>query len=149
MYYPGVARATPPRDPHVQLDEDSTFLIPQELVEKAREISSTTTVAWCVWWRSDRASPSGYRERGGGGGRRRLGWGVVRLGHLWGGPWVPHPLPYPSLYRGPRGGCAPHLLGPAARGRDLPPKQPLGFRPAPLLEAWPEWAIEVVVRLAH
>ena len=34
MYYPSVARATPPRDPHVQLDEDSTFLIPQELVER-------------------------------------------------------------------------------------------------------------------
>jgi hypothetical protein len=34
MYYPSVARATPPRDPHVQLDEDSTLLIPQELVKR-------------------------------------------------------------------------------------------------------------------
>ena len=34
MYYPSAAQATPPRDPHVQLDEDSTILIPQEVVER-------------------------------------------------------------------------------------------------------------------
>ena len=40
MYYPirdpirCVARATAPRYPHVQLDEDSAFLIPQEVVER-------------------------------------------------------------------------------------------------------------------
>ena len=36
MYYPirSAARAAPPRYPHVQLDEDSTIMILQEVVER-------------------------------------------------------------------------------------------------------------------
>ena len=56
---------------HVQLDEDSTLLIPQEVVERL-EINSTATVAWCVWWRSDKVSPSDYQERAGGGGPAKV-----------------------------------------------------------------------------
>ena len=71
------------------------FLIPQEVVERL-EINNTMTVAWCVWWRSDRASPSSCR-----GERRRRGAARERRGpaarHLGEEPKGAAPLPLPLL----------------------------------------------------
>ena len=87
MYYPSVARATPPRDPHVQLDEDSTLLIPQELVERLAR--SAARRQWRGVYGGDltglRQAVSG-REEEEEEEVVRLGFEGVRLGHLWGGP---------------------------------------------------------------
>ena len=66
------------------------------------EINSTATVAWCVWWRSDRASPSGVGERGGGGGAA-----MVEGGGGLGGALGCRTPPLAPPYIGGQGGCAP------------------------------------------
>ena len=122
MYYPirSAARAAPPWYPHVQLDEDSLILIPQEVKERlARSQQHDDGVVVDMV-----EIPAGLRqaaagEEGAGGGGQVDAWGAA-----------PPTLGPP--YVGGQG-VRPHLLGSAAMGFALAPKAPPRVRVGPAL----------------
>ena len=86
-------------------------------------MSSTTMVAWCVWWRSDRASLSVCGEGGEEEEVVRLEVEGAAARAPWGGAKGCGTPPLDPPYIGGRGARPKPLLGPAT-GVSWPPSLP-------------------------